>query len=258
MIAAGLSAQEQNTLSLTGGSGHPGDTVTITLSMTNSDAVTALQTLIPLGNQLTYVPGSATLSTRSNGHQLSATVMNGSLQIYSYSLSLASFNGNSGTLITFSVVLGYEPGGYTLTPTQSVLSSETGSALNISATSGSVTILAPKVQVTPASLDYGCVPIRSDYFRTVMVQNIGNEPMTFTAIGLSAGSLNATPTTATIAAGAQQSVTLTYSPTIAGATTMTAVFSTSAKVGDSIVTIVADPYAVNELRPLSVSGYSYR
>ena len=252
----GLSVQSQNTVSLTGGNGHPGDTVTVSLALANSDAVSAMQTFIPLGSNLAYVPGSAALTDRSNGHQLTATMRDGSLRIYSYSLALASYTGNSGALLTFRVVLGREPGSTTLTPTQTVLSSATGTALGVGAASGSVTVLAPKVQVAPGSINYGHVPIRSSYTRTVTLKNIGNEPLTLVSVGLPDGTLAASPTTATIAAGGQQSVTLTYSPVQAGATTMTAVFHTNAKVGDSVLTINADPYAVNELRPLNVSGYT--
>ena len=255
MIAAGLVAQGQNTLTLAGGSGHPGDTVTVSLALTNSDAVTALQTFIPLGDNLTYVAGSAALSSRSNGHQLTATMLEGSLRIYSYSLALATYGGNSGELLSFRVVLGREPGNITLTPTQSVLSSAAGGSLTVGATSGTVTVLAPKVQVTPTALDYGHVPIRSSYTRSVTVKNIGNEPLTLSGATFSDTTLGCT-VPAALAAGAQQTVTLTYSPVQAGATTMSATLHTNAKVGDSVVTIAADPYSVNELRPLSVSGYT--
>lgn len=253
----GLSAESQNTLSLTGGSGHPGDTVTVTLSMTNSNAVTAMQTFVPLGTQLTYVPGSAALTTRSNGHQLTATVMDGSLCIYSYSLALASYNGNSGALLTFRLVLGCEPGSYTLTPTQSVLSSASGSSLAVNAASGSVTVLAPKVQVTPASINYGHVPIRSSYTRSVTVKNIGNETLTITGVTFDGSSLSAGGALAyQIAAGSQQTVTVNYLPVTAGTVALHGIFHSNAKVGDSVVNILADPYSVNELRPLSVSGYT--
>ena len=257
MIVVGMTAQGQNTLSLSSASGHPGDEVTVTLSLANSDAVTALQTFIPLGSQLSYVPGSAALTTRSNGHQLSATVMRDTLRLYSYSLALNSYNGTSGALLTFRVRLGREPGSYSLMPSQTVLSSETGAALGTQTSSSAITILSPKVQVTPATIDYGHVPIRSSYTRNVTVRNIGNEPLTLAAVSLSDGSLGTQASLpATIAASGQQNITLTYSPTVAGATTYRAVFHTNAQVGDSIVTIAADPYSVNELRPLSVSGYT--
>ena len=255
MIAAGLAAQGQNTLSLTGGSGHPGDTVTVSLSLTNSDAVTALQTFIPLGDNLTYVAGSAVLSSRSNGHQLTATVLEGSLRIYSYSLALATYGGNSGELLTFRVVLGREPGNITLTPTQNLLSAADGTSLPVGATSGTVTVLAPKLQVTPTAVDYGHVPIRSSYTRSLTVKNIGNEALTLGGATFSDTTLSCTLPT-TLAAGGQQTVTLRYSPVRAGATTMSATLHSNAKVGDSVVSIVADPYSVNELRPLSVSGYT--
>ena len=255
MIATGLAAQGQNTLSLTGGSGHPGDTVTVSLSLTNSDAVTALQTFIPLGDNLMYVAGSAVLSSRSNGHQLTATVLEGSLRIYSYSLALATYGGNSGELLTFRVVLGREPGNITLMPTQNLLSAADGTSLTVGATSGTVTVLAPKLQVTPTAVDYGHVPIRSSYTRSLTVKNIGNEALTLGGATFSDTTLScALPTT--LAAGGQQTVTLRYSPVRAGATTMSATLHSNAKVGDSVVSIVADPYSVNELRPLSVSGYT--
>ncbi len=255
LLVWALGAQGQNTLTLAGGSGHPGDTVTVRLALTNSDAVTALQTFIPLGDNLTYVAGSAALSSRSNGHQLTATVLEGSLRIYSYSLALTTYGGNSGELLTFRVVLGREPGNITLTPTQNLLSAADGTSLTVGATSGTVTVLAPKVQVTPSTVDYGHVPIRSSYTRTLTVKNIGNEALTISGASFSDTTLGCTMPSS-LAAGAQQMVTLTYSPVRAGATTMTATLHTNAKVGDSVVTIAADPYAVNELRPLSVSGYT--
>ncbi len=255
MIAAALGVQGQNTLSLTGGSGHPGDTVTVRLALTNSDAVTALQTFIPLGSNLTYVAGSAVLGSRNNGHQLTATVLRDTLRIYSYSLALAPYVGTSGELLTFRVVLGREPGNITLTPTQSVLSSAAGGSLTVGATSGTVTVLAPKLQVTPTAVDYGHVPIRSSYTRSLTVKNIGNEALTLGGASFSDTTLSCTLPT-TLAAGGQQTVTLRYSPVRAGATTMTATLHSNAKVGDSVVTIAADPYSVNELRPLSVSGYT--
>ena len=255
-IAVGLGAQAQNSLSLTGGSGHAGDTVTVTLSLENSDAVTALQTFIPLGDNLTYVPGSAALTSRSNGHTLTATVMEGSLRIYSYSLSLASYTGNSGALLTFRVVLGQEPGAVSLTPVSTVLSSATGTSLTVSNTAGTVTVLAPKVQVTPASLDYGHVPIRSSYTKSVTVMNLGNEPLTLTGVTFSDATLSLNTDHFTLNAGSQRTLTLTYSPVRAGATTMNTIFHTNARVGDSILSINADPYSVNELRPLNCNGYT--
>ena len=251
-----VTASAQNSLSLSSSQGHPGDTLTLTLSLNNSSAVTAMQTFIPLGSQLTYVAGSATLDSRSAGHQLTATVLRDTLRIYSYSLSLNPYSGNSGALLTFRVVLRQEPGTYTLPLRSAMLSSATGSSLSVQTSAGSVTILAPKISLSHSSVDFGHCPIRSSYTRSVTVQNIGNEPLTLSGIGLSDATLSASPLTATIAAGGQRAVTLTYLPVTAGSVTMQGLFHSNAMVGDSILTILADPYAVNELRPLAVSGYT--
>lgn len=265
LIAIGMSAQTQNTLLLSSASGHPGDTVTLTLSMSNSDAVTAMQTFIPLGNQLTYVAGSATLSSRSNGHQLTATVLNDTLRIYSYSFGLNSYSGNSGALVTFRVVLGNDPSTYSLPLTSTFLSSSSASSLPVQSSAGSVTIWAPKITLLPANsqagtiayqIDYGHCPIRSNYTRTVTVRNIGNEPLTLNSVTFDEGTLSCIISGITIAAGGQQQVTINYLPTASGTVTLHGFFHSNAKAGDSVLIINADPYSVNELRPLSVSGYT--
>ena len=250
-------ANAQNTLSLNAASGHPGDTVTMTISLAGSDAVTAMQAFVPLGSQLSYVQGSATLGSRSNGHTLSATVLHDTLRIYSYSLALNSFTGNSGALLTFRVVLGNEPATYSLPLCSAMLSSAIGTSLSVQTTAGSVTILAPKISLTVGSVDYGHCPIRSTYTRSVAVRNIGNEPLTFTGVSFDDGTLSAGESSAyQIAAGGQRTVTVSYQPVTAGAVTLHGVFHSNARVGDSLLTVFADPYAVNELRPLPVSGYT--
>ena len=51
-------------------------------------------------------------------------------------------------------------------------------------------------------------------------------------------------------------MTINYLPTVAGTVILHGLFHSNAKVGDSILIINADPYAVNELRPLNVTGYT--
>ena len=55
--------QAQTVVSLTSGTGHPGDEVEVNVALTGVASVTALQLHIPLGSALTYVEGSAKLST---------------------------------------------------------------------------------------------------------------------------------------------------------------------------------------------------
>ena len=72
----------QNSISITSVSGVPGDEVEVAVMLENTDAVTAVEVQIPLPDkQLRYVEGSATLNAdRSNGHQVSAAVVDGALR----------------------------------------------------------------------------------------------------------------------------------------------------------------------------------
>ena len=60
-------------LSLSSVSGTPQTEVEVVVSLNNSDAISALELAIPLGEHLQYVNGSTVLATeRSNGHQITA------------------------------------------------------------------------------------------------------------------------------------------------------------------------------------------
>ena len=72
-VICSIFAIATNTISLSSVSGTPQTEVEVVVSLDNTDAITALEMVLPLGEHLSYVNGSATLATtRSNGHQLSA------------------------------------------------------------------------------------------------------------------------------------------------------------------------------------------
>ena len=213
-----------------------------------------MQAMIPLGNQLTYVSGSCILSARGSNHQLTATVLHDTLRIYSYSLSLTPFSGNSGDLLSFKLVMGEEPGNYALPLDHALLSSATGSSLNVSTSDGHVTILAPKIALSSTNINYGHIPIRSIYTQSLTVTNVGNEPLTLTGASFNDNTLSATGVSQTIAAGAQAVITVQYAPLVPGIVSYQAVIHSNAHIGDSIITVSADPFSVNELRLLPASG----
>lgn len=90
----------QNVMTLSSGEGRPQDIVEIELSVTNTDAFIAFQTEIPLGENLSYVEGSAVLY-RNEDHQLIAFVVDDVLKIYSYSFSSSEFEGSDGKIVSF-------------------------------------------------------------------------------------------------------------------------------------------------------------
>ena len=243
-----------NTISLSSVSGTPQTEVEVVVSLDNSDAISALEITIPLGEHLQYVNGSAVLaSTRSNGHQISAAQVAQDMRIYVYSLNLSTLQGNTGELLTFRLQLGEEPADYALIPTV-VLSNAQGTSIDGSVQAGNVTIQAPKLQIVNPQIDYGHIPIRATYTKHLQLKNVGNLPLTIENITTTDPLLVPKQTTLTIEAGQTTSVAIEYTPTERGAVSAEAIVQSNAINGEQIVTIVADPFSVNELHVGTASG----
>ena len=243
-----------NTITLSSVSGTPQMEVEVVVSLDNTDAITALEMVLPLGEHLSYVNGSATLATtRSNGHQLSAAQVGQELRIYVYSLSLNALQGDTGELLTFRLLLGNEPADYALTPTV-VLSNAQGTSIAGSTQTGTVAIQAPKLQIVNSQIDYGHVPIRATYTKNLQLKNVGNLPLTIEKITTTDPLFVPKHTTLTIEAGQTTSVAIEYTPTERGAVSAELVVKSNAINGEQVATIMANPFSVNELHVGTASG----
>jgi hypothetical protein len=253
-LCLSIQAIASNTISLSSVSGTPQTEVEVVVSLDNTDAITALEMVLPLGEHLSYVNGSATLATaRSNGHQLSAAQVGQDLRIYIYSLSLNAIPSNTSELLTFRLLLGNEPADYALTPTV-VLSNAQGTSINGSVQAGNVTIQAPKLQIVNPQIDYGHIPIRATYTKNLQLKNVGNLPLTIENITTTDPLFVPKQTTLTIAAEQTTSITIEYTPTERGAISAELVVKSNAISGEQVATIIADPFSVNELHVGSASG----
>ena len=243
-----------NTISLSSVSGTPQTEVEVVVSLDNSDAISALELTIPLGEHLQYVNGSAVLtSARSNGHQISAAQVAQDLRIYIFSFANTPICGNEGELLSFRLLLGNEPADYALTPGV-VLSNAQGTSLEASVQSGQATILAPKLQIITEQIDYGHIPIRATYAKNLQLKNVGNLSLEITNIAIDDACITPAQTAITISPASTANVTLTYAPVKRGAITRELIVTSNAANGTQYATIVADPYSVNELHVGSASG----
>ena len=253
-LCLSIQAIASNTLSLSSVSGTPQTEVEVAVSLDNTDAIVALEMVLPLGEHLSYSNNSATLAAaRSNGHQLSAAQVGQDLRIYIYSLSLNALQSNTGELLTFRLLLGNEPADYALTPTV-VLSNAKGTSLAGSVQAGNVTIQAPKLQIVNPQIDYGHIPIRATYTKNLQLKNVGNLPLTIENITTTYPLFVPQQTTLTIAAEQTTSVAIDYTPTERGAVSAEAIVTSNAINGEQVATIMADPFSVNELHVGSTSG----
>ena len=250
-----MGSAAQNVVSISSGQGVPGDIVTVDVSLQNSDEVTAVEVVVPLvDRQLTFVDGSCVInSERANGHQLNAAVVDGALKIYIYNISLAPLNGNEGQVASFNLKLGKSPAEYPLQP-QVVLSDAAGKALPATVSNGTMTILAPQIEVVTQSVDFGHVPIMAQYTKTLTLRNSGTLPLEVTGVEFSASEFSATENSFTIAAGATKGISVAYSPTKRGAIEESVAVISNAVNGKATAALIADPYSVNELHSSRAEG----
>ncbi len=247
LLLVALPLRAQMSVALSSAQGHPGDEVELTLLLTGGAEATALQATIDLPQGLTYVEGSAVLGQQALAatHQLSATLTGRRLTLYVYSLTLSPLT--DGRLLCFSLRLGREPGNYPLLPAV-VAGSGQGTAVACLTTEGSIALLCPQITLSETAVDFGRVPIRSSFARTLYINNTGNEPLTISGVECSVGELAVSPAVATVAPGGQQPLTISYAPQQWSRTEQaTVVIHSDAANGDQSVSISAHPYSVNEL-----------
>ena len=248
----------QNVVTVSSPQGREGEVVTVDVTLTNNDPVSGLEILIPLTpKQLNYVDGSAVLvAERTDGHMLNAAVVDNTLRIYVYSMSLKELKGNEGKLLSFDLKLGKQPAHYSLSP-QVTLGSANGNAFPVEVNGGVVTMLAPQIEIVTKNLDYGHVPVRGTYSAYMELCNTGTEPLEVSALQFSASEFSATETAFTLAENESKVVTVEYSPVAKGAVNESVTVVSNAINGNAVASLVADPYMVNELQVVGADGVSF-
>ncbi len=258
LLCIGIGAKASNVITISSTEGAPGDEVTVSIGLENSDAVSTLQLSIPLDENLTLVTGSGQLGSRCSSHSLTVGVKDGVLNVFIYSLSMAAITGNDGEVANFKLKLGNQPATIALTPTKTVLTNTDGQTVDASANSGEVTIRCAKAQYSTMEVDFGEVPIRSIYQQTVTVTNVGNADLTVT--GLTFSDVNVfSSTTAlpiTVGAGASRELNITYAPVERGSISKTLKVECNSISKLNTIALKAQPFAVNELHVQDASGIS--
>lgn len=257
MFITGMAAHSQNVLTFTSGQGHPADEVEIHVGFDNTDASVAFQLEIPLDAALTYVPGSCVLAERDAGFALSVNMVGNNLNIIAYSMQLSPMSGNSGDIVVFRLRLGSNPGTYVIASVNTVFSNAGGQPLDVAVNGGSVTLLSPKVQINTPVIDFGHVPIRGTYNANLSITNVGNEPLVLNGLEFTAEEFSAPSfVEQTVEAGNSVNVVIRYAPMVAAAVSERVRVISNAVNGTQQVKLTADPYSVNELHFVGVTGYS--
>ncbi len=249
-----VAMQATNIVSLQSVTTSPTDELQIDVSLANSDALTAVEVKIPLDENMTYIDESALLNTaRSNGHIISAAEVDKELRIYIYSLSLKTFKGSEGLLFSFKLKINEDPAIYTLIP-EVVLSNKSGKSVTAKVEAGIITILSPKLEFVTHEVNFGHVPIRSNYSRTITLKNVGTSKLNVKSIIIPDSRFVVSETQFAIGVGETKSITLKYSPLEHGSITRQLTVVSDAINKEHAIDVVADPYSINELHVGKVEG----
>lgn len=259
LLCFGMGTRADNVVSIGSASGTPDEEVTLSISLQNTSQVAALQLSVPLDEELSYVDGSASLTERcSASHNVTAGVKNGVLNVMVYSLDMTAISGTEGEVATLRLKLGNQPKTIALSASKLLLTDTEGNTISdATATNGSVSIRCAKAEYGSMTVDFGRVPIRSTYQRTLTVRNVGNEPLVVTGLEFQNYVTKFSSTTQfplTIAAGGSSSINITYAPEERGTVNETVKVLCNSISKLNTITLMAQPFAVNELHVQPASG----
>ncbi|MBN2410700.1 choice-of-anchor D domain-containing protein [candidate division KSB1 bacterium] len=209
----------QNTLTVADMSSASGDTVTISVNIDNADPFVVCQLSLFLNDELTYLEGSASLTGRAVDHSLSANLVTGdSLRLLAYSANNTAFTGNSGSVLTFKLILGTIPGNYNLIPKNVIIGNDVSANILTGSTTGTVTIETPDIDLSTGSLNYTRTVVGNTRNLSFTIYNTGNTTLSIDSIVVEpAIHYSITPGwNSTINSSSQTSVTVQFAPIVKG------------------------------------------
>jgi len=260
VLLLATTAWAQNELTIPELMSDAGDTITVEIVVVNADPFVALQLSIPLPSVLRYVPASAVLTARADDHALSVGVVSGdTLRILAYSGSGSSFAGSSGAVLTLRLVLGSTPGTYALDPTTAVIADPDANNILTSATAGTVTVQAPRIQISQDSLIYSRTIVGEYQDQQLRIENTGNVPLSLDSLVIhpASGFEVVAGWSDTLAAGSTQFVSIRFQPSEKGLFLRELqAWSDDPAVTSPTVGLRGIGYKVNELHVNSLSARS--
>ncbi|MBO4800835.1 MAG: choice-of-anchor D domain-containing protein [Bacteroidaceae bacterium] len=172
-----------NELHVQPAAGISDETVTVSLTMNNMDAISGFQFEFTLPSQLEYVANSFILSQRKQNHSVVESESNGVLRILCYSPDDTPFTGENGELATMQLKL-IGRNSTQLKTSKCLLTATIDNQVTdvCSADYGAtITIRSPRLSAN-SSLAMGATPVTEDAVKVLTVWNSGNAPLTISRV----------------------------------------------------------------------------
>lgn len=122
LIGLTITSSSQNLLILNGAFARPGDTIIVSVNITNADKFISFQFDLPLPDQVSFLGYSIHMSERSTNHVAVGNMVGANLlRIFSYSPNNSAFLGNSGEVVSFKLVIGIIRGEFPMNPENCII-----------------------------------------------------------------------------------------------------------------------------------------
>ena len=250
----------QNTFSISSKSEAQGNPFTIDIGLTNSNEVSAFQFDLSLNENAYELSSGSTLTARASSHTLSVNTFDeNTIRVLVYSNSNQVISAGSGTVLKIAFTSKNEPNTYNLSISNIVLSDQNGESVSANSTSGSVTLLGPRYDLSTTAEDFEKIPMGSSPTRNVTITNSGNEGLEIASYAIVAPFSIAQNFPVTITPGNSTSFTLEVDTSTKQEVTSELTFSTNDQDPFRAIqslTIQADIFAVNEIHIGSGQGAS--
>lgn len=159
-----------------------GDQVDLSFSINNMEAFTGFQFDLTLPSAMSYVSGSANLSTRANGHLASGNmVASNKLRVVAYSVNNSNFSGNQGDVITLSFLVNGTAGNYGLSLSNVIIGDTLGDNVVSEYYNGQLQIAAADIHGSN-QLSFGEVSVTDTATANWTVYNYGQDTLSISSI----------------------------------------------------------------------------
>lgn len=260
LICQAIVLQAENILKINQYQALPDADIVIHLEADNDNSFVAFQVDIPIPEGFKYVASSAVLNTeRTSGHMLSTSQLTGNvLRLIGYSPNNVAFSGSSGAVVSFSLKAGKVPGTFPLQLNQAMLGDNQSTNILTGTSNGSITVLAPDIQLSATNLNFNRVALESYAENGFYINNTGNQNLVINSLSFDDQQFSTTASSSiTIAGGTSQYVPVRFTPVTKGSYTKSLYISSNDPDQSTIkVTLEAVAYAVNELHTGNISGAS--
>ena len=232
----------------------------IEIGLENSVEVTAFQFDLDYDGDAFDLLTGHSLTSRADNHSITASNINDNkIRVIVYSASNEVIDIGSGPVLNLQCSSNNEPGSYSLSISEVVLSDVSGSGLSTSAINGNITIVGPEFNLQTTSINFGEIPIGSSPTQSVSISNDGNSDLVLSSYSLDAPFSTDQSFPLTISSGSSTFININVSTDSKQVVSKELTFTTNDV--DPLralqkTTIQADIFAVNEIYIGSGEGES--